>query len=352
MSEHSKLPPSSAARRMACPGSRRMEELYPRKESDASREGTLAHEEAARCLRTGKTPENPDVKLYVDFVNKKRNGNWLFIESKLEMPRIHSLCWGTPDVFFIDRKNETEDIHLFDFKYGFVSVEVFENWQLLCYMSGILKNVKNIKNIKLNFYVIQPRDYHNQIKHWEISLEEFYKYEEKLRMSSELSMQENAPLIPSEQCTYCSARAFCKPLKQTVTERIKNMNTSDDLDDHELGTELKELHDTQTLLEARITALEEETLAKLKLGKNIPFYKLGRSQPREKWVKPIQEVLTLGKLFDVDLSKPQDAITPKQAIKAGVPADIIREYSETPLGEFKLERIKESETRKIFGWKK
>lgn len=51
--EHSRLPPSSAARRMACPGSRAMEEQYGRnEESDASREGDLAHELAAWYLTT------------------------------------------------------------------------------------------------------------------------------------------------------------------------------------------------------------------------------------------------------------------------------------------------------------
>jgi hypothetical protein len=326
-----------------------MEEIYPGKDSSASREGTLAHEEAARCLRTGEVPNNPDVKMYVDFVRRIiPKDHFISVEEKLYLPRIHEECYGTPDAWGRDDNK----IFLFDFKYGFTPVEAFENWQLLCYMSGLLEKINPHKPFEMHFYIVQPRDFYNQIKHWKITdLNEFYKYEHKLRISSEISMEEDAPLGPSDQCKYCSARAFCKPLKQTVTERIKNMNPSDDLDDNELGTELKELHDTQTLLEARITALEEETLAKLKLGRRIPFYQLGRTQPREKWIKPVQEVLTLGRLFDIDLAKPQEAITPKQAIKAGIPADTIREYSETPLGELKLERIKESETRKIFGGK-
>ena len=124
-----------------------------------------------------------------------------------------------------------------------------------------------------------------------------------------------------------------------------------ELTDDELGKELKSLHDAQELLKARLTGLEEEALTKLKMGKRIPFYQLGRSQPREKWVKPISEVLALGDLFEVNLSKPKEAITPKQAIKAGVPADLVRQYSDTPLGELKLEQVKESETKQIFGGK-
>ena len=56
-------------------------------------------------------------------------------------------------------------------------------------------------------------------------------------------------------------------------------------------------------------------------------------------------------MFEIDLSQPSQAITPKQAIKAGVPADLVRDYSDTPLGEIRLEQIKESEIRQIFGSK-
>ena len=51
MAEHSKLPPSSAARRVACAGSRALEELYPEdKESPHAREGHAAHWLSAQVL--------------------------------------------------------------------------------------------------------------------------------------------------------------------------------------------------------------------------------------------------------------------------------------------------------------
>lgn len=359
MSEHSKLPPSSAARRMACPGSRRMEAIYPRESSDASNEGTLAHEEAARLLKLEfpgngviaviNKPEDEFIRRYTDFVgdcfikamfdvNDKLIGK-LNIEERVDISSIHPDCWGTPDAWFRTERN----LHIFDFKYGFKAVEVYQNYQLLEYAAGIVTDEKFI-----HFHIVQPRAVHKDgaIRTWRIGRGTFDEYVTKLKISEALSSTEDALLTPGSGCEYCSARHACPVLRKEVLKPMKEL--PEELTDEELGIELKHLHETQELLKARLTGLEEEALTKLKLGKRIPFYQLGRSQPREKWIKPIEEVLILGDMFEVNLKKPAEAITPKQAIKAGVPADVVREYSETPLGELKLEQIKESETKRIF----
>jgi len=348
MNNHSKLPPSSAARRMACPGSRRMEVLYPRENSDASNEGTLAHEEAARCLQTGEISNNPDVKMYVDYVKHISKESHIHVEEKVIISSIHPDMWGTVDAW----SSYSNGFHIFDFKYGFKPVEVFENWQLISYAAGVCMSNAILPRSEFTFHIVQPRDFNNPIKTWKISLDKLNDYWIRLINSEALAATEDAPLTPGIGCEYCAARHACPALRRNILEGIENMKElPEELNDEELGTELKSLHEFQDLLQSRITALEEETLAKLKLGKRIPFYQLGRSQPREKWVKPIKEVLILGDMFEVNLKKPDEAITPKQAIKAGVPADLVREYSETPLGELKLERIKESEIKQIFGGK-
>src|ERR1700728_1394605 len=49
----SKLSPWNAARRVACPGSRALEELFPQDMSTYAREGKAAHYVASEMLRSG-----------------------------------------------------------------------------------------------------------------------------------------------------------------------------------------------------------------------------------------------------------------------------------------------------------
>ena len=135
MTSHSKLPPSSAARRVACPGSRALEEKYPEtEESPYSREGNIAHWVASDMLGKPTTPPNDEMitqemedgaELYVnhisnvlDLVGKKYRVQLTFdtlrIEERIDIKRIHPECWGTPDAWFY----RGDELHIFDYKYG------------------------------------------------------------------------------------------------------------------------------------------------------------------------------------------------------------------------------------------
>jgi hypothetical protein len=333
-----------------------MEEIYPNRKSEASREGTMAHK-VCEMLVTGEIQGFDcsremflHCEMYVNYIRKVMHSPnpamfyQLQLEETINMESIHPDMYGTPDAWFFTENH----LHIFDFKYGFKAIEVFENWQLIAYSAGIMEGEPTVD--KVTFHIIQPRAVHKDgpIRTWSISSDELIIYWDRLRASEAIAATEDAPLTPGSGCEYCRARHACPALRKTVLERINMKDLPKELTDDELGKELKQLHDSQELLKARITALESEALAKLKIGKRIPFYQLGRHQPREKWVKPIAEILTLGEMFDVDLKKEPEAITPKQAIKAGIPADLVRQYSDTPIGELKLEQVKESETRKIF----
>jgi hypothetical protein len=102
------------------------------------------------------------------------------------------------------------------------------------------------------------------------------------------------------------------------------------------------------LLDYRIDGLESEVLGRIKQGTNVPGWMTQQSEGREKWNKPIEEVLALGDLMGVNISKPT-ALTPKQSIKAGLPAELIASYIERPKGEIKLVADDGTKARKIFG---
>ena len=355
---HSRLAPSSAARRMACPGSREMVERYGRnEESEAAREGTLAHECADKCLNekdiTGYSTEMVEgAKYYRDTVlrfcqNQKSTDT--FTEHLVCMDEIHPAMWGTIDAFLINF-NETKspiELHIFDYKYGFTPVQAFENWQLIAYASGVLMgNV--IKDIYL--HIVQPRDYVSPSPHkmWHLTLDEFKAYEHRLRISEALAMSPNAPLRVSEQCKYCPARHACPALRDAAMGAATHAFAASGyiLTPDEMGAELKLLHEAQEILSFRISALETEVQMALERGERVGGYELKPTTSRMTWTIPIKEVIELGALFNVRLEK-KDVLTPTQAIKAGLKEETVIRYSERKQS-IKLSKVNVVNSRAVF----
>lgn len=363
---HSILPPSSAARRMACPGSRALEAKYPREKSPEALEGETAHIVAAGMLRrelfsVGDFASNGEIitqeminggGMYVTEINSEfpYGKDRLHIEEKIKIEKIHPECFGTPDCWFFDCKEQV--LYLFDYKYGFKPVEAFENWQLLEYAIGIMELIK-FPSAKIRFCIIQPRDFLNPIKYWWLPCDGLESYFEILCISEEQSMRLEAKREPTPTCGYCSARHACNSLRNAALSFVDNTNTQPDtvLQPEQLGSELRYLKQAQKLLEARISGLEEQALHGIKNGKRIPFFNIKQSFGRERWFADTQKIAAVGDLHDVELRKSMTLITPKQARDAGLNTDIVNNYSEVLSGEFKLVEDDLKDIRKILNEK-
>jgi hypothetical protein len=379
MSNHSKLPPSSAARRGECPGSRALESQYPNgHDTPEAEEGALAHLLASETLEdTGKqlptdliTQEMVDgsnlycktiknklteksARIHVDFntLPKQIYG----IEERVDISIVHPDCWGTVDCWFVlDR-----ELFIFDYKYGFKFVEVFENWQLLEYAAGILDAFGALKQesiiTKINFCIVQPRSYHRdgQVRWWHLATEDFLPYLNILRDAEMRATEPNARCYPNPECTYCTARHACPTLQNAALSAVdvSYQNTSNQLLPMATGSELRYLKRAAKLLEARITGLEEQATYYLKRGEQVAHFKLepGKSHPR--WNVSAAEIITMGQLMSVDLAKPPAVVTPLQALDAGLDESIMNRYSERFPAAMKLVEDDGVKARKIFGGK-
>lgn len=364
---HSILPPSSAARRVACPGSRFLESLYQGEQNESAKEGHAAHWVAAELLR-GATIKEGDVSpegvtiteemitgglLYSDVVSSIVNVDSTVtknIEKQIKITSIHPECFGTPDLWFFTKNESGEcDLYIFDYKYGFSNVEAFENWQLIEYSAGILE-MYDINNVTVHFYIIQPRCYSDKIKSWNIKATKLGSYYETLRKAEHLAINDNAPLQPSPECKNCKARHACKALQQSALSVVEESYSfefrNDKLGPVALGSELRLLHHFKKILDARINGLEAEAIERLKRSEQVTFYKLEQGYGRERWNTEPEKVIALSDLYGVKVTKPVELITPKQAVKAGLPAEVVKKYSETPKGELKLVV---NDARKLFG---
>ena len=368
MSGHSILAPSSAARRVACPGSRGLEAQYPEEDTDASREGHAAHWVASELLKTRKdwptqapngesiTQEMHDgaaiyIKAVYDIL-KGRRLDWpsLHIEERVDISTIHPDCWGTPDAWVCDG----EDLFIWDYKYGHGFVEVFENWQLIEYAAGILHALAvDDQRIFVHFYIVQPRSYHpdGAVRRWSIRASDLRAHFNILRAAEAAATGERPPLTPSPECKYCTARHACPALQRSALSAVEmsEKSTKHDLTSVQTGNELRILERAAMHLDARITGLRVQALSMIQSGQRVPWYTAAPSVGRQVWKNNGAAIVSMGSLMGYNLAKPVEAITPKQAIALGMDSEIVKSFSEIPRGAMRLIADDGTAARKIFG---
>ena len=240
-------------------------------------------------------------------------------------------------------------LYVWDYKYGYGIVDEYENWQGLCYAIGALDRILNNGNpnspqIEQYAYVeiriVQPRPYHKNgpVRPWRIPATDLRPYANILHMSAAAALKENAPTVSGPHCRYCNARHVCPAAQKASMNAVDviDQNTPDELNNTALGAEITILRRAKEMVEWRLAALESQALTHIRQGQMIPGYSAETRQGRQVWTRPKNEIISLGEMYEIDLRKPVEVITPKQALKAGIDEAVINAYSETPKRGLKL----------------
>lgn len=376
---HAFLAPSASARWEACPGSALMESLFPELGDDAAaREGTachwvMAYQFAGTVMAEGSTTPNGVVvtramleavdDLQAD-IEMRLGPNWrsmIIVERRVSIPRVHAQCWGTPDVrAWIMLPNGRRKLIVWDLKFGFKRIEAFECLQLVAYASGCLSEANDVpaerwpdEMVDCELIIHQPRAYHPKgpIRVWNVAATGLADYVFRLSMAADEACGPTPVCKPRpDACENCRARSGCEALQEAAYRgmEIARQATPRTLSTAAAGLELAMLDDVGALLEARKSGLEEVVKHRLQQGERVPFWYYGPGQGKTAWTKPAAEILTLGQMLGVNLAKPLEPITPKQAMKAGLSATLAAQYSEEIPGAVKLTRSDGSEVRKVF----
>ena len=378
---HAFLAPSSAHRWMHCSGSAWMESQFPDISEEEPRiTGTAAHWVlqyllVGQPLAEGSTTPNGVVvdrtmteaaELAArDIEHKLRpylGDAWqtaLVIEQRMDMPRIHAQNWGTPDVRAWVVTADGWLLFVWDFKYGFRALEAFENEQLMDYAAGGMSEASRTfpafqpERCKVVLTVIQPRAYHSDgsVRTWETTGGALAPYFDRLAMAAEEATGLNPTCRPrADLCQDCRARWGCEALQLAAYTGmdIAQRAVPRVLSDEAAGLELAIMKDAAKLMEARITGLEEVVKSRLKAGARVPHWQYGSGRGKTIWVRPEAEAIALGQMMGVNVAKPVEALTPLQAIDAGLPRELVMQYAQTVAGAVKLERSDSSEARRIF----
>lgn len=373
---HSIYPPSGADGWVMCPMWVQMNRRYPKEETEASREGTAAHwvwaeALAGRPISVGAVAPNGVIvteeimegaEVFIDTVHTRlgTNTKGLHIEERLAIKRVHRDCFGTPDLWGFLTSNGWV-LELLDYKFGHRYVDEFENWQCINYAAGILDVLAEAMNIPIglldqrvtvNITVVQPRCYYRgaPVRTWSIPAADLRGYVNRLNMAADVAERWPDRAVTNSACRDCSGRHACPALQQAGYSDAEFATESPpvELSPEAASLELKMLERAYERLGARLEGLTEAVMTHIRQGRPASFHRVEQNPGRQVWAKSIEEVVSLGELYGKDLRKPS-LVTPKQAQKMGIDEAVIKTYSTTPMGSFKLVQINPADARRVFG---
>ncbi len=349
--------PSDAGRWMRCPGSVALAVRFPQTYGSDAEDGTRLHDVAAGQL-LGDDPASPEdarvVDPYVADVRRvaheaggpDHEGVELRIEQKAHWKNLPDLA-GTPDALLVDTHRKR--LTIWDLKTGWGLVEVWENWQLLCYAVMVM-----LAGWTVDLRIVQPRPYHpdGPVRSWVLTWEELQKYMGWMGKSFKEARVPGAPLRPGNHCLYCDALPGCPAAREVTLRAVKYASTEPvDLPNEYLGRELAVMRETLGILKLRTAALEEMAEHMLRNGRRVPGMAMiaGTRGGRIKWSQSDAATRSVLQMLTGKDHAVAHMPTPTQLKAQGVPEEIIKSITHHQPGKMKLSTDVDTLAKKAFG---
>jgi len=372
---HSILPPSSAGiwgKTGGCTAWPLFAPQYPEdEETIEAKEGTAVHEIAAHMIeglpvaKVGDTTSNginvseemiETAAVYADDVVAVANvvgRENLRVEQRIEIPRIHPYCYGTPDAS--NYHSATNRLYVWDLKNGFGVVEAFENYQGVAYVAGLLDlygiNGQLDQETTVHIRIVQPRAFHRDgpIREWIVKASDLRAHINIMAGNAAVALGDKGECVTGEHCRYCPARHACPAALKTGMTLFETVSKPipSELPPTALGIQMRLIKRAREQLEYLETGYEAQLDGILRKGGTVPGWTMQEKFGRERWNKPVEEVIQLGDMMGISLAKPT-AVTPLQAKKLGIDAAVISAYSIKPPTGLKLVPDNDNKARKVF----
>jgi hypothetical protein len=355
---HAYLPPSGAGEWVACAAWPLMNAMYPQDDTEESREGTAAHWVWEPHLSYGASL--PAVGAFAP--NGVPVSEAMLEGADLYVRTIDAALAATGySRASLQVEQRVAIPYVLDYKFGHGFVDAFENWQCVDYLCGLVDDLARMygqepalfeQGLSVTIIVVQPRNYDSSgpVREWTVPAADLRAMWNKLKAAAERAVEPVPLATTGPQCENCPGRHACSANQRQGYRAVTLSRRSLPLElpAQALATELAILEDAQRDLEARISGLQADAEVRVKRGEAVPGYGLTPSVGREGWSVAPELAVSMAKMIGIDIAKP-GALTPAQARKAGVPADVVASISGRPVGGMKLARIDDKNLRKTFG---
>jgi hypothetical protein len=290
------------------------------------------------------------VSVFVDFVRAIQL-NYpdaeLWIEHTVAISSVHPDCWGTFDCgIYIP---SIRKVYILDLKYGYGLVDVYDNAQLQLYALGFLEELithrqRPVDDIVIG--IIQPRAYHSlgQVRTQSVTKPQLSAFLDEMRIAAAEAMGPNPTTLTGKHCKHCTAAAFCPALKNAADHAMDFIDRAEpqNLSPQDIALYLDAMEPRYGALKTRYEALKAQAEAYVQQGQIVPGWRMGLGRGSRIWNRSDSEMITLGKMLGVPLSK-EVLLSPNQAEDAGVGKDVVEAYQTKIPGKPKLERGDASE---------
>lgn len=347
---HSPLGMSVLHRRLACPGSMRMEDGKPNTTSVYAARGTELHAVAAHCLvhrvkALDYIPDDPDgadiVQRYVDIVlaAHERLGGDLLVEHDFRIEVLSDLFWGTADSVIVSPPT----VWVADLKTGAGQpVPIRDpdgrvNPQLGGYalgaVTGLPRDLFGPEITTIELVVVQPRLGPPQTT--TMTIAELHDLAADLLDLAEAVVKPDAPLNPGDHCRFCRASYDCPALRRTALETAMtefdivtepNHVLAPPIPSHLTLDQLGRALAGARYIETWIAGVEAYAKAMADKGTEIPGFKLVNKRGRRVWADEaaatdVMEALLGQDAFVTKLHSPTQAEKALKSHKIKPPAD-------------------------------
>ncbi len=376
--EHSPIGPSQADMYVACPATVQLCQRFPAlKPNQAAVEGTAAHWVAWSMATVGVprlgsvTPEGVTVTeemlegalLYCNavFAVANRFGGMTRVqwEVRSAMPSLHPQMFGTCDAR-LNLLNECGELHYWEYKFGHLEVEEWDNYQLSCHARGHLEELGldgfAEQHVTVVFHVVQPRCYSNRksVRSWSCKASDLRNNWNIIRAAAHEALSDNPSYKVGSHCRYCDGARACPALRRNAGAVMDyaGIGAPQEMDPISLGLELRQVRRAKAVLEAHEQALSVQAEHLIRNGQTVPYSQIGFGRGKRVWTIPEEKAVDIGRMLGVNLAKPLAAVTPNQAgellKKSNLDAAVIDSYSQNIPGAARLEASDESAAAKVF----
>lgn len=354
--------PSGSAVWLACPMGLTMQNRYGNRypAGAAAEEGTAAHW-VKEQLRLGNRPLvgdaapngvaiDDDMIYYGDqaneYIDRFANGGQVFTERKLTIKLPGFEIRGTTDDLATVAIDAERCMHIFDYKYGHVHVAA-DSGQIKLYGIGARQEFQ-IEKIKL--HIIQPRDYSSKpTRSYDFTPAAQNEFCDEVIRALKLAHVSKPYALAGTHCRNCPGRgAHCSDNWDSAISSMEELTRPIDTSPEAIGKMVRLMRQAHDVVTAALKGVEDEARYLLDGGGLVPGWSLQSSPGREKWTDE-QPVLDLAAGFGLlDTVSERRLITPNQAIKAGLPAELVRMHTTRPQGEAKLVPTGETLAHRVF----